>query len=804
MIDHYLKSGFRSLLKQKILAAINLFGLSVGIACFILFSSYVINEFSFDSFHANAKNIYRVYEWRKPASGSMENTVSTAMPLGPALKKDNPDVVDYVRLKLASSESVLKIGDQVFRVKVSYADSQFFSFFSFPLVQGFASTALSGLGNVVITESLAKQFFGEGNVIGKELLIKVEKDFRPFIVSAVARDIPGNSSLSFELMLSFDFLQSGSFGQRFNNWYTTSFRTFIQLQPGSKFARDEKRLLDFHTRYNPPENAIAFQNNPRVSYALQPLLNMHTDALINDPTSVPTIDPGLLWIIIAIAGAVLVVACINFTTLAIARSAARSKEIGIRKVIGAARKQLIFQFIAEALLLSSIAAASGLILVILLRPFFDQIAGQGSSLISIINGRTIFTLLMLIPICTLLAGSYPALMVSGFRPLEALKNKIRIGGSNFFTKFLVTLQFCLSIALITSTVIMLQQVIYMRSKHPGFEKENVVVVDAMLRDAKKIFPLFKQRLHGNNEILGITAAESSIGEGTDIERHGFKYFGEQKHIYEYMIDTSYLDVLGMKLMAGRNFDASISDDTLNSVILNEAAVADFGFTIENAIGQQIRGYTNTHTPVVIGVVKNFNYQPMKEKVMPQMFHCFANHNPRVFYVRIRPGHPKQAIETIKSTWNSLVPDLPFKYVFLDDTLDAFYRSEDRWNAIIGWAAGISVFLACLGLLGLSAVASVNRAREIAIRKLLGATVSSILAIISFNFLRLVIISLVIATPVSWWVMHNWLQNYAYAITINGFEFIVTGIFVVLLAATVICLCSFKIAVANPVKNLKSE
>ena len=347
MLRHYFKIGFRSLLKQKLLAFINVFGLSIGIACFILLSSYAINEFSFDRFHKNGKDIYQVYEWRRPVSGNEETSLSTAMPLGPAMKKDIPDVMEYIRLKQPNNESVLKVGDKLQRVLVSFADPGFFSFFSFPLKYGNSASVLGKLNNIVISESKAKELFGNENAIGKEVQIKAQDDFQPFIVSGVAHDVPSNSSIRFEVMASFAFLETTKMGAMFNNWYTTSFRTFVRLNPTSKLAGDQKRLLNFYNTYNPPDEGQAKEKRPRVSYALEPLFAIHTDTSLSDSAGIPATDPETIWIIVAIATGVLIIACINFTTLAIARSAARSTEVGVRKVIGAAKKQLFSSFLLK-------------------------------------------------------------------------------------------------------------------------------------------------------------------------------------------------------------------------------------------------------------------------------------------------------------------------------------------------------------------------------------------------------------------------------------------------------------------------
>ena len=804
MIKNYLKTAWRNLSRQKTLAFINVFGLSVGIAFSILLLLYCVNELSFDRFHKNANNIYCLYDYAKGLDGSSQYSATTAMPLGPTIKKDMPDVVEYVRLKQMSNEGYMRVNNEVRSVKISFADPQFFSVFTFPLKFGNVSTALPGLNSLVVTASKAKELFGTDNVIGKTVELKVPEDFQTFIISAVAEDMPANSSVHFDVMGSFAFLQSTRFGTMFNNWYTTSFRTFVQLRAGSSLPGDVNRLASFHHIYNEDDATITKNTKSLVTYGLLPLRSIHTETRINNVTDIETVEPKTIWIILCIAAAILLIACINFTTLAIGRSAGRGKEVGVRKVIGAERSQLIFQFLSEAFLLSILSTIIGLLLTNLLVPYFNQLAGRSLQFSFLIYPEMNWLVIGIVVLVAILAGSYPALLLSKFKPIEVLKNKIRLGGSNVFTRSLVTLQFTLSIGLIIATIVILQQTKYMTSKNPGFNKENVVIVDAGQTNAKKNYPLFKQALSSDPNIVSIASAETGLGEGAEFQGHGFMYNGTHKTIYEYLIDPDYIDVLGMQLIAGRNFNAAITDDTATSVIINEAMINEFGWTLNNAIGQQVKGYTNTKTPVVIGVVKNFNFQPLTEKIQPQLFHQFAGHRARKFFVRIKPGNPSRVIAAMQKTWSSIVPDVPFKYSFLDDDLDNFYKSEKRWNSIVGWAGGISIFLACLGLFGLAALAAVNRVSEIGVRKVLGASVRSIVTLLSKDFLKLIAIALVIASPIAWYFMNNWLQSFAYRISVGWEVFAATGIFAIAIALITISFQAIRAALAKPVKSLRTE
>lgn len=810
MIKHYFKVAWRSLARQKVLAFINVFGLSVGIACFSLFLLYSVNELSFDKFQANKDNIYRVYELVKGMNGGNEQGgTSLPMPLGPALKSDFPDVENAIRVRGSFGENLVRVNKEVQRLKLSFADPEFFSVFTFPLLYGNATTALKDVHGLVLTKSKALELFGSTDVLGRSVPIKFDSAFQTFTVTGIAKDIPANSSIRFDAIGNFQFLNTTEEGKgAANNWFRSMYQTFIQLKPGSRLANEKNRLVAFRKHYYPCEadnfkkNGMSWQGDgPPIVYGLQPLTAIHTDPVINDLNKV---DIKTIWILLGIAAGVLLIACINFTTLAIGRSAGRSKEVGVRKVVGAEKRQLVFQFLSEAFLLTLVSTILGLLLANLLLPYFNQLSGRELTFSFAHYPQMIWLLAGLVLLVALLTGSYPALVLASFNPIDVLKSKIRIGGSNLFTKSLVTLQFSLSIGLIISTVVILQQTKYMSSKNPGFNKENVVLIDASETDTKKIYPSFKQALSQNSHVAGVTCAAIGLGEGEDFWVTGFKYHDKGVSASFNPVDLDYLNVLGMQLLAGRNFNPKIGSDTTSSVIINEAMMKEFGWTLDNAVGQTLDGFSQNVTPVVIGVVKNFNFRHAGEEITPQMFCPFFDQNKPKFYVRIKPGNPKEALAAIQKTWASLIPDVPLKYSFLDEKFDALYKAEQRWSGIVGWAGGISIFLACLGLFGLAALATINRVKEIGIRKVLGASVSSIVALISKDFIKLVAIALLIASPVALYFMNKWLQSFAYRINISWTVFMFSGVFAIVIALLTICSQALKAATSNPVKSLRTE
>lgn len=814
MIKNYFKTLFRNLTRQKVPAVINILGLSAGIACFSLFMLYAINEFNYDNFHKNG-NIYRVFLWHE-ANGSEPSHGDTyqPMPLGPAMKQDLPDVEDYVRFREATNESFIKVNNKVVREKVAFADPSFFSVFSFKLIHGSPVTALKDLRGIVLTEAAAENLFGKTNPLGITIEIKTEDKFEQFTIAAIAANPPGNSSIQFKILGNFNYLTTTpSAPGRINNWRRYSYQTYVQLKPGSHLPSDKSTLVSFRKKYYPDEEAKSRKDGwmgkgPRSYFGLQPVPAIHTDTRISGGAVVP-VEAKTIWILLGIAAGILIIACINFTTLAIGRSAGRSKEVGVRKVIGGSKISLIKQFLFEAFLLASISAVIGILLAKMLLPYFNKLSGRDLDFSITQFPQLIWLLIGVVVLTGLLAGSYPALVLSAFKPVEVLKTKLRLGGSNIFTRSLVTLQFVLSIGLIISTIVILQQLRYMQGKHPGFNKENVLVIEADgIPDTKNLYALFKHKLTGHPEIIGSASADLGLGGDQEWSYAMFRYNGSDKKVYEYFIDPDYLQVLGMKLLTGRNFNAEIGADTVTSVIINEAMMNNFGWTFQNAVGQKVKGYldeeNDPNTPVVIGVVENFHYRSFGEQVQPQMFQQFAYHKPHKFFVRIRPANASKALAILQAEWKNVVSDYPFKYSFLDEDLDRFYESETRWSSIIGWASGISIFLACLGLFGLAALAAVNRTKEIGIRKVLGASLATIVGLLSKDFFRLVVIALLIASPLAWYFMNKWLQNYAYQIRIGWWVFVATGAATMIIAVGVISLQTIKAAIANPIKSLRTE
>jgi putative ABC transport system permease protein len=806
MIKHYIKIAFRNLAQQKVLTGINILGLSIGIACFSLFLLYSVHEFGYDRFHTNGDRLYRIVEWWQGEGREPGGSGSVCTPLAPAMKKDFPDVEYAVRLK--GSGGFVRVDNKVFKTSIKFVDADFFSMFSFPLLYGDKKTALQDAHHIVVTKEKALLLFGTINVVGKTVDIKTDTAFEPFTISAVAENIPTNSSVRFEILGSFEHISNTPMiVESSKDWnMTIGMEAFVQLKAGSRLASEPNRLALFRKKYHPEEQEKSKKEDKKddvqASFRLQSIRDIHINPQVEGGA-----NPKNIWILITIAAAVLLIACINFTTLAIGRSAGRAKEIGVRKVMGSQRKQLIAQFLAESFLLSVLSTVTGIMLAYTLLPLFNQLADRQLSFSFSRFPELTWLLTGLTLLVALLAGSYPALVLSAFKPVEVLKRKIRIGGSNLFTRSLVTLQFVLSIGLIISTIIILQQVTYMRSINIGLNKENVVMIKTERIDIKRIYPLYKQAVQSNAGILSVTAGEMGLGSGEGQMGRGYRdYKGERTAVIEYPGDYNFLQTMGMQLIAGRNFDPALASDTMNAIIVNEVAVQQvLGTTNEKALGMQLAAAKgNNKSKTIIGVSRNFNFEDLTHTVRPQLFSRPAQLEPSRIFVRLQAGDPATKLAMLNKTWKKLVPDMPFEYSFVDEKFDNFYKGEERWSAIVGWAGGISIFLACLGLFGLAALAAVNRIKEIGIRKVLGATVSQVASLLSKDFIKLIAIALVIASPLAWYLMNSWLQSYAWRINIAWWVFALTGLFAIVVAVTTVSFQAMKAALANPVKALRNE
>ena len=800
MFKNYMKVTFRSLKKQKVYTFINVFGLAIGLAFCTLIFLYVQDELTYDRFHENNKRIFRVEQRYFDTDGSVRGDgINGPIPLASTLKQDIPGVEAYTR-ELRRAHYV-KTDNEPIRELVHYADADIFKMFSFPIIYGNPETALINIHSVVITEEIAIKYFGRTNVVGETLKIRKEEDYEDYLVTAVTGKIPNNSTVHFEILIPVQ----GDIRFRppyLDRWTMNLYRTYIMLEEKVDAAQLEKPLADFRERYNGDYNKTLRErydipeDQLASTYHLNPLLDIHLNSVS---------DPMYSYILSAIAFAILLIACINFMTLSIGRSSKRSKEVGMRKVVGAARHQLMFQFWGEAFLICGISMFLGILLAEGFLPVFNALSGKTLSFNYTEYWSTFAVLFGFLVLTGFIAGSYPAIILSNFKPVATLKGSLKLSGSNLFTKSLVALQFALSVMLIISTLVMKNQLQFIRSQDLGYNVEHVVYIPLNRLDGLEVANDFRTAIGGHADIVDITATGVAVGfQGS--YGYGLEYQGEQKTINVFTVESNYIDFMEMELIAGRNFDPNLATDSTESVIITETFAREFG--LHDPIGEQVPALTpgeDAHGgAIIIGMVKDHYFQSLYDEMDP----AFLTMNPAWGHgnllIRIRPENIQETISMIENTWNSFVPEIPLNYRFLDEDMYEEYANDDRWSTIINYSSLFAIFVACLGLFGLVTLTVSSRIKEVGIRKVLGASVLQISGLFAKDFVKLVAIGVLIASPIAWYAMNEWLMNFAYHISIGPIHFILATLIVLFIAIVTISFQTIKAGFTNPVETLSNE
>jgi putative ABC transport system permease protein len=785
MLRNYIKTAWRNLLNNKFYSAINIAGLTIGLAVGMLILIWVQDELSFDSFHKQTKDIYRLELWGGTGANRQIFQIGVA-PIGPFSKQQLPEVKDYVRHTGNYDYSLYKYHDKVFGDQnVIYADPSFFSVFDFNLVKGNPSKPFTDDHSVVITQKVADKFFGDKDPIGKVIMADNKQNFT---VSGVINDFPKNSTMQYDMIMPISLHFKAMLAQKndmSNNFSFLNYQTYLLLKPGSDINKLTKQIRQIHLNHKPEDTDA--------EYLLLPLSKMH---LYNADLSDRGITTVRIFIIIALL--TLIIACINYVNLSTARSMLRSKEISMRKIIGAGKAQLFIQFIVETALLFLLAAILAIGLIFVIMPVFNQISGKE---MNFNLGDYHVWLILLSSIAGTLAASsiYPALLLSSFEPLKALKGKISLGiGDVLFRKILVVTQFAFSIILIIGTIVITGQLNYIRTKGVGYDKTHVFTF--WMRDMDKHYDAVKAELLKQPGILGVTRSNQNIvrfqGFTGNVDWDG-KDAKQNIIIHPIVVDKDLISFFKMKLVDGASFTGAVIDTA--HFILNEAAIKEMG--IKNPVGKRFRMQNINGT--IIGVVKDFHYASMKEKIAPSMFWYVPKELNKI-YIKTTVRDAPKAIATAERQFKQYNGEYPFSYAFLDDIFNSMYQSEQREGTLFTDFAVIAIFISCLGLLGLAAYTAQVRTREIGVRKVLGASVSSIVQLLANDFIKLVLIAIVIAVPVAWYFMYKWLQDFAYKINISWSVFVLAGVMAIIIAFITISFQAIKAAVANPVKSLRSE
>ncbi|SKB56604.1 ABC transporter permease [Dyadobacter psychrophilus] len=806
MIRNYLKIAWRSLLKNKVYSTINVFGLAIGITTCTLITLYVLDEISYDKHHVDRERIFRV-----ASDVQGEKWVAAPGPLAAGLKRDFPEVEQVTRLlRMPGIDKFLlknQTGEkQFYETNGYYVDSTFFQIFTYDFKYGDQKTALNQPNSIIITEDIASKMFGNVNPVDKVINVNLPFAVTAYTVKGVLRNNGHKSHIPANMLLSMNNSDVGQWARGQTNWASNNiFHTYFKLKDADQAAALEGKLGAFLKR-----NGAADFKVMQISKKLfiQPLTDIYLYSNFDFEVA-PNGNVKYLYIFGSVAAFLLLIACINFMNLSTARSEKRAKEVGVKKVVGAARSSLVGQFLWESLLLSMLALLISLPFLKLLLPLFNQLTNKT---LTLLQHPEIYGYLFALTIITgLLAGFYPAFYLSSFSPIATLKGRFKNNISAVFVrKGLVVFQFTVSIVLILGAILISQQMEYMRNQNLGFSKSQKLILPLQTTEAGQNYRTFK------NEIANIPQVRSSAVGSTypGIENVlDMLFYAEGKTMKENVdvsfanIDNDYIKTLGIQLLQGRGFSNQFTADS-NALILNEVAIKKLGYNMDNAVGKKIYSDFNDRkiTMTIIGVVKDYHFESLQQEIKPLALTVspFFSSTNTYLIVDVQGGNYGALIGKIGQAWKKINPGSPFEYSFLDSDFQKNYEKEERTSNLVRYFSFIGVVIACLGLFGLATFTAEQRTKEIGIRKVLGASVASITGLFSGDFLKLVFIAIVIATPISWWAMNKWLENFAFKTIVSWQIFVIAGIAAILVAFVTISFQSIKAALTNPVKTLKSE
>jgi len=802
MIQNYLKIAWRNILRNKGYAAINIIGLAIGLACCLLIVIYVQNELSYDQYHTNKDRIYRVVHDYKEVGNVEQHQIWGNAPIGTALKSDFPEIEKVVQFS-GQVSILLTQGENTFQEeRVFFMDATAFDVFTWKVLAGNPTSALEKAYSVVLTESTAKKYFGNENPIGKTIeggLAAGRADAGLYTVTAVIADVPANSHFTFDALLSmstFKKARPSIFEQE--GWGYVDFYTYFLVSRQFDAVKFQSKIPDFLKRHH--------MTDGRYNFHIEPMLQAYMHSTADR-------QPGItgsyqnLYIFAIIGGFILLIASVNFMNLATSRSMERAKEVGVRKAIGANKSDLIIQFMSESLALVFIGALLAIILVLIFLPFMEAFSGKYFTYSSLIDGKTLGIFGLATALTGILAAGYPALVLANLKPIKVLKGTFSNSkGGTFLRRGLVVFQFFLSISLIAGTVIVFSQLNQLQRQDLGFQKAQRLVIDYNFdQNVNNNLEAIKTTLAKDKDVLSVTASRTVPGTffpnaGTEIMSIDGSMSQFAPSLFE--VDVDFIPNMGIKMAAGRPYSRDFPADTAHSLIINESAARQWGYSNpQDIIGKPFRQWGKEGT--VIGVVKDFNYLSLHRKIEPLALR-FEPGSSRYLTINVQNINQPETITRIGKIWKELVPNRPFLYSFLDDNFNRQYEADFNFRRLFAAFSGLALFIACLGLLGLVTYTAQQRTKEIGVRKILGASVYNLVLLLSSDFIKLLVISLCIATPISWMVMNKWLDNFAYHIDPKWWMFAFSGISVVCVALITVSFQTFKAAKANPVDSLRNE
>ena len=805
MLKNYLTTAIRHLWKKKLYSFINVAGLAVALTCMVFSILYYKYEHSFDTFHKNNPNLYRINTtYVDNKTGQTERSGGTGQVQGPAFKSQIPEIVEYTRIFGGDIMENVKSADKAFNLGTAFVDSTFLKVFSFPLLYGDPNTALNDKRSIAITEKTARKFFGTTDVLGKRLEVADTPDslFASFTITAVTKDPPANSSIQFDILIPISYLQI-MFND--NNWLNAYLGTFVVLHPKADREKLAQKFVAIHNanaKEQLDQGRKSGEFDKQTFYSLQPITDIHLHSFYSSSSSreggsANGSSPYYSYFMMGIALFILFMASINFINLNIGNSFGRAKEIGIRKINGSSKTQIILQFLVESSVICVAAFFIAIVLTQGLLPFFNRLADRQILFSSLLDVKLLFYFVCLVLVNILLAGLYPAYVLAKFKPTEVLYNKIALSGRNWLGKGLVVLQFSIAISLIIGSIIYYKQMDFVRTKELGYDPYNIVRVDIPpRRDTKSIYSMFKNELtkEPGVKMMSLEAdfshTQASVNN-RDIKT-GYK-----------TVEPPYIPMLEITLKAGRNFSDAYGTDKTNAIIVNEtfARIAD----LQNPVGATVhfKEWFTSPSATIVGVMKDYHHGSLKEMIQPLVL-AVSNQSQGTILIKIDKRRQKQAVAAIETVYKTAVPGSEYAYTFWDELNARAYRQESKWQQIIGITTILSILICCLGLFGLTHLSTHRRTKEIGIRKVLGASVSSIASLVSIDFIKLVFIAVIIASPVAWYFMNKWLQDFAYRTNISVWVFVLAGFCAVLIALLTIIYQAIKAAMANPVKSLRTE
>ncbi|MFC2156712.1 ABC transporter permease [Acidobacteriota bacterium] len=803
MFQNYLKTALRNIVRQKSHSIITISGLAIGIACCLLIFLYVTDELSYDGFHSKSDRLYRLTT-NLNMSGKERKLAVTSAPMANIFKASIPEVVNSTRFSPDDDKVIITLGsDRYFEDKFFYADSSLFDLFDFPLVQGNPQTALSAPFSVLITESTAEKYFPDQDPIGKTFILNNDREYS---ITGVLQDIPGNSHLQFNFLASFETLKSTMGNSVLNNPGQIQFLTYLLTAQPLDLQDTHRKIDEFIQKNFPP--AISSQMKMR----LQPIREIHLYSKLEFEYSTNS-DISYIYIYSIIAFFILLIASFNFMNLFTARAAGRAKEVGVRKVLGAQRAQITKQFLGEALVFTIFGFLLSLILIWIVLPQFNIITGKSLQIGLLMSGLVLISFVGIVLLVGLGAGIYPALMLSSFKPVRVMKGVLSAPGRSLsLRKILVVTQFSISIALIIGTVVIKQQHSYIRNKNLGFDKDHIVVLPVRDQAAVSDLESIKSQLRQIPQVTQVTASSGLPGNNVQqiLFRLGNEVETENWILNTLFVDYDFLDTLKIELTQGRNFGKEFSTDESNAFIINETAAQKFGWS--DPLGKEIiwpkdlekEGADNiVKKGPVIGIVKDFHFASLHEPIGPAVLQLRLN-DPNFISVRIHSENISQTISSLKDRWFRLFPAFPFEYSFLDDDFDRYYKSEEKTSRLVTIFSILAIFIACLGLFGLTVHSVEQRTKEIGIRKVLGSSEAGIFYLLSIDFLKLVLLANIIAWPMAYLAVSSWLKSFAYRTPIGIGPFLSSAAAALFIALMTVSYQSAKAAFSNPIDTMRYE